>query len=199
MAIADMFLKLAGVTGEAKDADHKGEIEVVSWSWGLQATTAIRENELSRGGHVPILAMTAYAMKGDRERCLEAGMDDYIAKPIRSEEMFQAIARLVGAVLEPLFAPGDINENLLHRAGRGLEEMPAIGEVLVAISSDLQPGLMHERRRLEGLPSFLIGHQDDRQLAQFLIDQWEQLVGSLRLAGSNGVEHLSQLGHGVMI
>ena len=41
MAIADMFLTLAGVTGEARDADHKGAIEVVSWSWGLQAPTAV--------------------------------------------------------------------------------------------------------------------------------------------------------------
>lgn len=41
MAIADMFLKLTGVTGEVQDADHKGEIEVVSWSWGLQAPTAM--------------------------------------------------------------------------------------------------------------------------------------------------------------
>ena len=41
MAIADMFLKVAGVTGEAQDSDHKGEIEVVSWSWGLQAPAAL--------------------------------------------------------------------------------------------------------------------------------------------------------------
>jgi type VI secretion system secreted protein Hcp len=41
VAIADMFLKMQGVTGEARDADHKGEIEVVSWSWGLQAPTSV--------------------------------------------------------------------------------------------------------------------------------------------------------------
>ena len=41
MAIADMFLKIQGVTGEARDADHKGEIEVVSWSWGMQAPTSV--------------------------------------------------------------------------------------------------------------------------------------------------------------
>jgi two-component system sensor histidine kinase/response regulator len=62
---------------------------------GLQATQAIREREAKTGGHVPIVAMTAHAMKGDRERCLEAGMDDYVAKPIRSQELFDAIERVV--------------------------------------------------------------------------------------------------------
>jgi CheY-like chemotaxis protein len=60
----------------------------------LETTYALREREAGTGRHVPILAMTAHAMKGDRERCLDAGMDDYISKPIRSAEMFAAIARL---------------------------------------------------------------------------------------------------------
>jgi len=49
---------------------------------GLEATQAIRKAETTTGRHVPIVAMTAHAMAGDRERCLEAGMDGYIAKPI---------------------------------------------------------------------------------------------------------------------
>jgi len=58
---------------------------------GFEATTAIREKEKREGGHIPIVAMTAHAMKGDRERCLEAGMDDYVSKPIRAEEFFSVI------------------------------------------------------------------------------------------------------------
>jgi two-component system sensor histidine kinase/response regulator len=61
---------------------------------GLETTYALRDRESGTGRHIPILAMTAHAMKGDRERCLDAGMDDYVSKPIRSEEMFAAIARL---------------------------------------------------------------------------------------------------------
>ncbi len=62
---------------------------------GLDATAAIRAWEKSAGTHIPIMAMTAHAMKGDRERCLAAGMDGYTSKPIRIRELEQAIAQLV--------------------------------------------------------------------------------------------------------
>ncbi len=58
---------------------------------GFEATAAIRRREALEGGHVPIIAMTAYAMKGDRERCLEAGADGYVAKPIRAAELVAAV------------------------------------------------------------------------------------------------------------
>ncbi|RMF93554.1 MAG: response regulator [Nitrospinota bacterium] len=58
---------------------------------GLEATAAIREQERSTGTHIPIIALTASAMQGDRERCLEAGMDGYVAKPIQPKALFEAI------------------------------------------------------------------------------------------------------------
>ncbi len=58
---------------------------------GFQATETIRKKEKSTGEHIPIIAMTAHAMKGDRERCLEAGMDDYLTKPLNPAEVFQKI------------------------------------------------------------------------------------------------------------
>jgi PAS domain S-box-containing protein len=58
---------------------------------GFDATAAIRSKEQITGKHVPIVAMTAHAMKGDRERCLAAGMDGYIAKPIQARELAQAL------------------------------------------------------------------------------------------------------------
>ncbi len=62
---------------------------------GFATTRAIRKNEMETGGHIPIIAMTAHAMKGDRERCIEAGMDDYVSKPISSEMLFSSIRALV--------------------------------------------------------------------------------------------------------
>jgi len=63
---------------------------------GLQATAAIRKSEGVTGGHVPIIALTAHAMKGDREVCIAAGMDEYLSKPINAQELFVLIEALTG-------------------------------------------------------------------------------------------------------
>jgi PAS domain S-box-containing protein len=60
---------------------------------GFEATAAIRKKESERGGHMPIIAMTAHAMKGDEERCLASGMDSYVSKPIHSGTLISAIHR----------------------------------------------------------------------------------------------------------
>lgn len=67
---------------------------------GFEATAAIRKQENKIGGYIPIIAMTAHAMKGDRERCLEAGMDDYVSKPISSEALLKAIQGLIPEELQ---------------------------------------------------------------------------------------------------
>jgi PAS domain S-box-containing protein len=64
---------------------------------GLEATEAIRAAERGTGRHIPIVALTARAMAGDREQCLAAGMDAYAAKPVRAEELFAAVDSIVGA------------------------------------------------------------------------------------------------------
>lgn len=61
---------------------------------GFQATAAIREGEKQKGTHTPIIAMTAHAMEGDRERCLARGMDAYVCKPVRPEDLDQALEKL---------------------------------------------------------------------------------------------------------
>jgi two-component system sensor histidine kinase/response regulator len=64
---------------------------------GMEATAAIRSRESTSGKHVPILAMTAHAMRGDKERCLASGMDGYISKPIQPVALFAEIERCVAA------------------------------------------------------------------------------------------------------
>ena len=72
---------------------------------GFEATAAIREKEKQTGGHVPIIAMTAYAMTGDRDRCLAAGMDAYLAKPIRADELETLVESLGGGLTADGSAP----------------------------------------------------------------------------------------------
>ena len=100
---------------------------------GLEATRTVRAFEAESGGHVPILAMTAQAMKGDRERCIEAGMDGYLMKPVRSRDLFQSIADLITA----------------HRSQGNDEEQPAVSTTTDAEGSNLTSraphGLPHER------------------------------------------------------
>ena len=64
---------------------------------GFEATAAIRKKEKESGTHTPIIAMTAHAMSGDRERCINAGMDDYISKPIRGPALLELVTQYAGS------------------------------------------------------------------------------------------------------
>jgi CheY-like chemotaxis protein len=99
---------------EALAALEKGRFDVVLMDLempevgGFEATAALRAWEEESGGHVPVIALTAHAMKGDRERCLAAGMDGYVTKPILARELFAAIdAVLGGAPPAALAASGE--------------------------------------------------------------------------------------------
>ncbi len=65
---------------------------------GLSATIAIREREQQTGKHIPIIAMTAHAMKEDRQRCLDAGMDSYLSKPVNATQLYHTISEVLAAV-----------------------------------------------------------------------------------------------------
>ena len=95
------IVAVAGNGRQALAALEKEEFELVLMDVqmpemdGFEATTAIREREQSSGRHIPIIAMTAHALKGDKERCLSAGMDAYTSKPIRPSELFATIEEIL--------------------------------------------------------------------------------------------------------
>ena len=64
---------------------------------GLTATSTIREKEQTTGAHLPIIAMTAHAMKGDREKFIACGMDGYVAKPVHIDKLRKEIVRVLSA------------------------------------------------------------------------------------------------------
>src|SRR5262249_2347170 len=87
---------------------------------GFQVVQAIRERERAVGGHLPIIALTARSRKEDRERCLQAGMDDFLAKPIQAADLWAGIDRVVGAGsrTDPS-GPGLLNPQVLLAACGG--------------------------------------------------------------------------------
>jgi CheY-like chemotaxis protein/HPt (histidine-containing phosphotransfer) domain-containing protein len=135
---------------------------------GLEATALIRQRERATGRHVPIIALTAHALKEDRQRCLEAGMDGYVSKPIDREQLWQALTDLlpVPSAAEPGGAAadtevldrrgalarvdGDVNF-LREMAGMFLEDCPKLmAEIRGALAAGDAPKLQRAAHRLKG-------------------------------------------------
>jgi two-component system sensor histidine kinase/response regulator len=106
---------------------------------GFEATAAIRHAELGGGMHIPIVAMTARAMAGDRESCLEAGMDAYVAKPISAATLITTIESIVSGP-PAIEADGvDPTEGSVLPAGSGVMDRPALLQCYAE-----HPGLLFE-------------------------------------------------------
>jgi two-component system, sensor histidine kinase and response regulator len=117
---------------------------------GLEAAAAIREREQGTTTHVPIIALTAHAMTGDRERCLAAGMDGYVSKPLRASELFGAI----DAVLAP---PGS-------------RERAATGSAVAPLAASRPMGKAGDSSRPLDSQSLLAGLGGSRKLLGEVID-----------------------------
>jgi CheY-like chemotaxis protein len=119
---------------------------------GLEATRRIRELENERGGHTPVVAMTAHAMAGDRERFLRGGMDEYISKPI-SQERLREVLRTLGSPAgdpqgcRPTGEPSDAANGLAFDRQALLARVDSDTDLLgslVAVFKADRPGLMAE-------------------------------------------------------
>src|SRR5580692_8662194 len=164
---------------------------------GLAATAAIREREKASGAHLPIFAMTAHAMKGDRERCLESGMDGYITNPVRFsdiEETLSGLACATVAVARPKPAEEAASWNKAEALGRiggdeelleelcqiFLEESPKLLQKLrQALASGDADGVMRAAHSLKGESSYL-GAGGTSQAAR----QLEEMGRSKDLSGA---------------
>ena len=132
---------------------------------GLDATRAIRLGEHATGQHVPIVAMTAHAMAGDRERCLAAGMDEYLTKPIRAEALISHVERFAmkaqptsSGVPAPAFnldetlerVDGDL-DLLAEIAGLFLADAPAmLADIIAAVAAGDAQEVSRSAHRLKG-------------------------------------------------
>ena len=130
---------------------------------GFEATAAIREREKLTGTHVPIVAMTAHAMKGDRDRCLDAGMDDYVAKPLHVARLMEVIGRLAQTHF-----PGTENAGLPGESRSATEEPSAAAHaaVLGAPPFDAEAAL----ERVDG----------DEQLLEEILGLFREQAGALQ-------------------
>jgi CheY-like chemotaxis protein/HPt (histidine-containing phosphotransfer) domain-containing protein len=172
---------------------------------GLEATACIRGREKHTGKHVPIIAMTAHALKGDRERCLEAGMDGYIAKPIRSEDVLQAIGEIVPGRREaaesgvPRETPAERQEPVnWAKALESAQGQPEILATLVAAALEELPQLMAAVR--SGLASGdreqvrRAAHTIKSSVRYFGGEQASQLAARMEsLMQQNTAEHVEEL------
>jgi CheY-like chemotaxis protein len=167
--------------GEAVEAFRNGGFDLILLDVqmpemdGFEATRRIRELEETIGGHTRIVAMTAHAMAGDRERCLEAGMDDYLSKPLRKEDLLRALD----------WAGSEVDEGSGHFYNRkqllsqcdGDEEL--LGE-LVSIFHKNTPRILQA-----------LGQAVDESDAPALMAQAHKLLSSLGVFGAGRARSLT--------
>jgi CheY-like chemotaxis protein len=138
----------------------------------MEATALIRAHERQHGGHLPIIAMTAHAMKGDREICLDGGMDGYVSKPIRAARLFDAIDEMVRDTPPPagLQAGVTVDWSKARQVVQGDEDL--LG-VIVATFLEEYPRMLAE-----------LAEAVDRQHAKEIQRLAHLIKGSMRYLGA---------------
>jgi len=158
---------------------------------GFEATAVIRQCEWETGTHVPIIAMTAHAMHGDRERCLDAGMDRYVSKPIRAQELFETIEQLLASAPAPApqaHTPSQVRTVFDREAalGRVDGDVDLLREIVALFLADWPRALTALREALAA---------DDATALTQTAHALKGAVGSLgALTASDAAQRLEELG-----
>ncbi len=193
---------------EAVDAAASGAFDVILMDVqmpemdGLEATRRIREWEAPLGRHTPIVAMTAHAMAGDRERCLDAGMDDYLSKPLQRAELLALLERISAGPIQveaspplcllppapaaplPLLAASSLATPPTHSRAKLLDQLDgdeALLQRLIALFQENTPQLLEDIRGS-------IARRDSPELARSA----HALLSSLGAFGAEGAHRLTQ-------
>jgi two-component system, sensor histidine kinase and response regulator len=151
----------------------------------------IRQRERETGRHVPIIAMTAHTMQGDRERCLEAGMDGYVSKPIRAQELYETIEQLLESAPAPApqaHTPSQVRTVFDREAalGRVDGDVDLLREIVVLFLADWPRALTALREALAA--------EDATTLTQ-TAHAMKGAMGSLgALAARDAAQRLEELG-----
>ena len=160
---------------------------------GVAATMAIRQGEKDTGLNTPIVAMTAHAMKGDRERFLAAGMNGYISKPIEKNELLETVEKLaqenmdrviVGAASPGMRGGAAMDrEEALSRLGGDRRLLSDLGEVFVDTLPDYLAAIDQAMKNKDGRSLELSAHTLKGALASFSAKPSVEAAGKLELAG----------------
>ena len=158
---------------------------------GLEATIAIRKSEKQHGAHLPIVALTAHAIKSDRRRCLEAGMDDYISKPIDTDKLFDTIERLT-RIPDPTAnienEPAGLNQDSLLDAFDGdWDFLQEVVEVFLSDYPRLIADLRRAHRQMDSDTLIRSAHSLKGIMRNLQVDPAAELAFALEKKGRDGI------------
>jgi signal transduction histidine kinase/DNA-binding response OmpR family regulator/HPt (histidine-containing phosphotransfer) domain-containing protein len=170
---------------------------------GLAATEAIRRTERGTDRHLPIVAMTAHAMSGDRERCIAAGMDDYVSKPFKADELFAAVERWGGpSEHEPTRAFGDATgveqidgidiDDAIDRLGGSIEILHEVLGAFVTQHADLVTTLREHVDRGDISAAAQLAHAAKGMLGNLSAREAHRVACDLEAALKDGDEAAQQ-------
>ena len=151
---------------------------------GFEATAAIRAIEQATGGHIPIIALTAHAMKGDRELCLAAGMDGYLTKPIKPLALIQEVERLTPGNQPAMAGVRDMDDaSLLGRFMGDAQLLRGVAELFLVSESGLRSQLAAALSRNDGKEISRTAHSLMGSVGNFGAEKAMALAGELEVMG----------------